>query len=88
MPTCLPNSVVVRFLLTRSSGGPLLDSRGRLVGVNTAIFSTSGAFTGVGFSIPVKFVKKSVSDIIEYGRVIRPSLGVYLAPDYYLKQVF
>lgn len=65
-----------------NSGGPLLDSGGRLIGVNTAIFSPSGAYAGIGFSIPVDAVKWVVPDLIEYGRVRRPTLGVQIAPTY------
>jgi S1-C subfamily serine protease len=63
-----------------NSGGPLLDSQGRLIGVNTAIYSPSGAFAGIGFSIPVDQVNWVVSDLIKYGRVKRPTLGVDLLP--------
>ncbi|NNE28767.1 MAG: trypsin-like serine protease [Saprospiraceae bacterium] len=62
-----------------NSGGPLLDSSGRLIGVNTAIYSPSGAYAGIGFSIPVDIVNWVVPDLIEYGRVKRPMLGVDLA---------
>ena len=62
-----------------NSGGPLLDSSGRLIGVNTAIYSPSGAYAGIGFSIPVDVVNWIVPDLINYGEVKRPSLGVELA---------
>ena len=62
-----------------NSGGPLLDSSGRLIGVNTAIFSPSGAYAGIGFSIPVDIVNMVVPDLIQYGKVKRPTLGVDLA---------
>jgi len=62
-----------------NSGGPLLDSSGRLIGVNTAIYSPSGAYAGIGFSIPVDIVNSVVPDLINFGKVIRPSLGVDLA---------
>jgi len=62
-----------------NSGGPLLDSKGELIGVNTAIFSPSGAYAGIGFSIPSDVVHWAVPDLIKYGRLIRPSLGVTLA---------
>ncbi len=63
-----------------NSGGPLLDSSGRLIGVNTAIYSPSGAYAGIGFSIPVDAVRWVVPDLIAYGRLRRPTLGVELAP--------
>ncbi len=62
-----------------NSGGPLLDSRGELVGVNTAIFSPSGAYAGIGFAIPAATVRWVVGDLIKYGRVKRLSLGVDIA---------
>lgn len=64
-----------------NSGGPLLDSAGRLVGVNTAIYSTSGASSGVGFAIPVDTVRGIVDQLIKTGKVTRPVLGVTIAPD-------
>jgi S1-C subfamily serine protease len=63
-----------------NSGGPLLDSQGRLIGVNTAIASPSGAYAGVGFAIPVDTVRWVVPDLIQYGRVQRPSLGFTAFP--------
>lgn len=59
-----------------NSGGPLLNSSGRLIGVNTAIYSPSGAYAGIGFSIPVDVVKWVVPELIKYGKVQRPSLGI------------
>lgn len=60
-----------------NSGGPLLNSSGELIGVNTAIYSPSGAYAGIGFSIPVDAVKWAVPDLINYGRINRPTLGIY-----------
>jgi S1-C subfamily serine protease len=59
-----------------NSGGPLIDSAGRLIGINTAIFSPSGAFAGIGFAVPVDTVNRIVPRLIAYGRYIRPSLGI------------
>lgn len=59
-----------------NSGGPLLDSAGRLIGVNTAIYSPSGAYAGIGFAIPSDQVNAIVPELIAYGRVIRPWLGI------------
>ncbi|WP_457592898.1 S1C family serine protease [Hydrogenimonas sp.] len=59
-----------------NSGGPLLDSAGRLIGVNTAIFSPSGAYAGIGFAIPVDTVNRIVPQLIVNGRYIEPSLGI------------
>ncbi len=64
-----------------NSGGPLLDSAGRLIGVNTAIYSPSGASAGIGFAVPVDVVNRVVPEVIRYGRVIRPGIGVTLASD-------
>ncbi|GAX78230.1 hypothetical protein CEUSTIGMA_g5672.t1 [Chlamydomonas eustigma] len=65
-----------------NSGGPLLDSRGRLVGINTAIADPTGqgVFSGVGFAIPIDSVKGLVEQILVHGRVIRPALGLTIAP--------
>ena len=62
-----------------NSGGPLLDSAGRLIGVNTAIYSPSGASSGIGFAVPVEVVNSVVPQIIRHGRVIRPGIGVRVA---------
>jgi S1-C subfamily serine protease len=59
-----------------NSGGPLLDAAGRLIGVNTQIASPSGASAGIGFAVPVDIVNEIVPDLIRYGRVLRPGLGV------------
>ncbi len=64
-----------------NSGGPLLNSSGQLIGVNTAIYSPSGASAGIGFSIPVDEVKWVVPELIAHGRIMRPSLGIDLATD-------
>ena len=70
-----------------NSGGPLLNSLGQLVGVNTAIYSPSGASAGIGFAIPVNTVKKIVPQLIQYGRIVRPDLGVEMAPDYWARRL-
>ncbi|MDT8448512.1 MAG: trypsin-like peptidase domain-containing protein [bacterium] len=64
-----------------NSGGPLLDSQGRLVGVNTQILSPSGASSGIGFAIPVATVNKIVPELIKYGRIMRPVMGLSLLAD-------
>ena len=63
-----------------------MDSSGRLIGINTAIASPSGAFSGVGFAIPIDGVKGIVEQIVRFGR-ITPVLGVTLAPDAALAQL-
>lgn len=59
-----------------NSGGPLLDSRGRLIGVNTAIYSPTGTSAGVGLAIPVNKLKRVVPVLIERGRFPHPWLGI------------
>jgi S1-C subfamily serine protease len=65
-----------------NSGGPLLDSGGRLIGVNTAIYSPSGAYAGVGFAVPADTVNRIVPELIRHGKVIRPGLGISVADDH------
>ncbi|MDX1969418.1 MAG: trypsin-like peptidase domain-containing protein [Planctomycetaceae bacterium] len=62
-----------------NSGGPLLDSAGRLIGVNTAIYSPSGAYAGIGFAVPVDIVNKVVPLLIRDGRIERAGIGISLA---------
>ncbi|MGY5148101.1 MAG: S1C family serine protease [Candidatus Nitrosopumilus sp. bin_7KS] len=59
-----------------NSGGPLLNMRGEIVGINTAIQSTTGEFTGVGFSIPSQTVAKIVPTLIEDGEYKHPWIGI------------
>jgi serine protease Do len=61
-----------------NSGGALVNTNGDLVGINAAIASRTGAFTGYSFAIPVSIVKKVVEDLIEYGAVQRAVLGVVI----------
>ena len=69
-----------------NSGGPLLNSLGQLVGVNTAIYSPSGGSAGIGFAIPVNTVKEVVPQLIAYGKLLRPILGVELASDQWTRR--
>jgi 2-alkenal reductase len=64
-----------------NSGGPLLDSAGRLIGVNTAIYSPSGAFAGIGFAIPVDVVNRVVPQLIRDGRMPNPGIGIVAAQE-------
>ena len=59
-----------------NSGGPLLDSHGRMIGINTMIFSPSGGSVGIGFAVPVDTARSIIPDILAYGRVRRPKLGI------------
>ncbi len=62
-----------------NSGGPLLDSAGRLIGINTAIFSPSGAYAGIGFAVSVDIVNSIVPQLIKHGRIIHPGIGATFA---------
>jgi S1-C subfamily serine protease len=70
-----------------NSGGPLLDSAGRLIGVNAAIYSPSGASAGIGFAIPVDTVNRIVPELIRYGKITRPGIGVQAAEDQIAQQL-
>ena len=59
-----------------NSGGALVNNNGELVGINTAIFSTSGGYMGIGFSIPSDMAKTVMDSIVKHGKVIRGWLGV------------
>src|SRR6202007_2197675 len=59
-----------------NSGGALVNTNGELIGINTAIVSSNGAYQGYSFAIPVTIVKKVVSDLIEFGTVQRAYIGV------------
>lgn len=62
-----------------NSGGPLLDSAGRVIGINSAIFSPSGTSSGVGFAIPVDTVRRVLPDLLALGRYRHPWLGIRYA---------
>jgi S1-C subfamily serine protease len=70
-----------------NSGGPLLDSAGRLIGVNTQIASPSGASAGVGFAVPADTVNRIVPQLIQYGQVMRPQLGIAAGNEWALRRV-
>lgn len=59
-----------------SSGGPLLDSHGKLIGMNTAIATKTGQSAGVGFALPVSHITRIVPQLIERGKVTRPEIGI------------
>ncbi len=61
-----------------NSGGPLLNLRGEVIGINTAIASSSGGSEGIGFSIPIKMAMTVANQLIERGNVVRAYLGVRL----------
>ncbi len=62
-----------------NSGGPLVDTNGRMVGVNSAIFTRSGGYMGIGFAIPSNTVRYVIDSLLKKGRVIRGYLGVKLS---------
>jgi serine protease Do len=63
-----------------NSGGALVNVRGELIGINTAIFSTSGGYQGVGFAVPSNMVKAVMDSLIKNGKVVRGWLGVSIQP--------
>lgn len=69
-----------------NSGGPLLDSSGYLIGMNTMIFSRSGASAGIGFAVPVHSIKRVVPQIIATGKPTQVGLGVRIDPAQRLEQ--
>jgi len=58
-----------------NSGGPLLDSSGRLIGMNTAIYSSSHVYAGIGYAVPVDLISRFVPQLIDYGKIRSPSLN-------------
>jgi S1-C subfamily serine protease len=59
-----------------NSGGPLLDTSGRMIGMNVAIATKTGQSAGLGFAIPVNRIRQSVTQIIQHGKVIRADIGI------------
>jgi len=62
-----------------NSGGALVNTRGKLIGINTAIQSKTGSFSGYGFAIPSNMVKKIIEDLKQFGEVKRAYIGIYIA---------
>ena len=69
-----------------NSGGPLLDSEGFLIGMNTMIFSRSGASAGIGFAVPVKTISRIVPQIIRNGHAEQVGLGIQIDPEQRLER--
>lgn len=63
-----------------NSGGPLLNPKGEMIGINTAIYTPSGGSVGIGFAVPVEIARKIIPDILAKGYVSRPWLGVSILP--------
>jgi S1-C subfamily serine protease len=63
-----------------NSGGPLVDARGRVIGINTAVVQPPYGGGGLGFAVPINTAKEVLQDILQYGRVIRPWLGISYVP--------
>ncbi|TVR56131.1 MAG: Do family serine endopeptidase [Gemmatimonadales bacterium] len=63
-----------------NSGGPMVNVRGQVVGINSAIASRTGFYQGYGFAIPVDLARRVMEDLVEYGQVRRPYLGVSMVP--------
>jgi serine protease Do len=63
-----------------NSGGPLIDRRGAVVGVNSAIYTRTGSSMGIGFAVPVNLVKEELPQLRSLGKVVRGWLGVYIQP--------
>jgi len=63
-----------------NSGGPLVNIRGEVIGINSAIASSTGFYAGYGFAIPVTLAKQVMDDLIRYGKVRRAVMGVAIAP--------
>lgn len=61
-----------------NSGGPLIDMQGKIIGLNTAILSSSGDSAGIGFAVPANYLKRILPELIQTGKVSRPDLGVVL----------
>lgn len=59
-----------------NSGGPMVNLKGQVVGINSAIASPTGYYTGYGFAIPINLARRIMQDLIEYGTVRRPAIGV------------
>jgi S1-C subfamily serine protease len=96
LPTADPRGVPIRgvvqvsaVIAPGSSGGVALDSKGRVIGINTAIADPSGkgVSSGVGFAIPIDTARGLVDQILMYGKVTRPVLGITVAPPQILRQL-
>jgi len=69
-----------------NSGGPLLDSEGKVIGINTAIIGSAGS-VGIGFAVPSNTALRILPDLLKYGYVRRPWLGIEPIPTVYLRRI-
>lgn len=69
-----------------NSGGPLINTEGKLIGINSAIASPTGSYAGYSFTIPVNIVKKIVNDLMKHGTVQRAYLGIQYAPESFTEE--
>ena len=69
-----------------NSGGPLLDSEGNVIGINTAIIGSAGS-VGIGFAVPSNTALRILPDLLKYGYVLRPWLGIEPIPTVYLRRI-
>lgn len=66
-----------------NSGGPLLDTAGRVIGLNTAILSRTGESAGIGFAVPINQIRRAIPQLKQFGRVLRPKIGVVVVDSEY-----
>lgn len=71
-----------------NSGGPLLDSSSKVIGMNTQIVSTSGSSAGLGFAVPIDTIKRVVPQLIAHGKIIQPGLGIGILPEGHRRHYF
>lgn len=62
-----------------NSGGPLLNLRGEVIGINSAIYSETGGWLGISFAIPSATARRALESIVQHGRIVRPFLGVLMS---------
>jgi S1-C subfamily serine protease len=75
--TFIENAIQTDAPINRgNSGGPLIDTQGRVVGIDSAMYSPTGTAAGIGFAIPINTARRVVNDLLQYGRVRRAALGI------------
>ena len=77
VPLAIEDFIQTDAVINRgNSGGPLVNAAGEVIGINTAIASTSGTYQGYGFAVPIELAREVLDDLIEYGEVRRALIGV------------